>query len=482
MNEFEKTIKKINQKTNLSCNYGELNNFLKYTQNGSLIAIGARPAMGKTGFLIGLINSFMSQEKNICFYSIENCEEKIIKKIFARNPRIDLFNDIDDKLKDLILENAKLYDDKKLNIIDKTSLTIEEIEEDVKNNDYEIVLIDNIQILKTKNQAVLNELDYIAKELKRIAQENNLIVFLTSQISRQVEKRVNKVPKLIDLKNTSCLEEVSDVVIMLYRENYYDLKCDNNNAQVCIIKNNFGDIGYFELEFQYGFFYEKRNCDSIWLKDKNMKTNIYTVNELRNKIKSNDEINKQYFKKEIVSFNGHTRDNYKELYKDEIKEKTAFNKQFNDLDGEFWEEYSETLNLQISNLGRVRYLGAILNQVEEFKNNESKTHIGYLQLDREQVKTKELNIWKEIKENYIYQLVAKVWLDTPNDFKNEIYEVHHIDNDGYNNTVDNLIWVKKCQHGHIHSKNISECVKEKCGNCICNQVILEENDKKRKVK
>ena len=163
MNEFEKTIKKINQKTNLSCNYGELNNFLKYTQNGSLITIGARPAMGKTGFLIGLINSFMSQEKNICFYSIENCEEKIIKKIFARNPRIDLFNDIDDELKDLMLENAKLYDDKKLNIIDKTSLTIEEIEEDVKNNDYEIVLIDNIQILKTKNQAVLNELDYKIK-------------------------------------------------------------------------------------------------------------------------------------------------------------------------------------------------------------------------------------------------------------------------------------------------------------------------------
>ena len=122
-------------------------------------------------------------------------------------------------------------------------------------SDYEIILIDNIQILKTKNQTVLNDLDYIANELKRIAKENNLIVFLTSQISRQVEKRVNKVPKLIDLKNTSCLEEVSDVVIMLYRENYYDLKCDNNNAQICILKNNFGNVGYTELEFKYGFFF-----------------------------------------------------------------------------------------------------------------------------------------------------------------------------------------------------------------------------------
>lgn len=480
MNEFEKTIKKINQTTNLNCDYGELNNFLKYTQNGSLITIGARPAMGKTGFLIGLINSFMTQEKNICFYSIENCKEKIIKKIFARNPRIDLFKDIDDELKDLMLENAKLYDDKKMNIIDKTSLAIEEIEEDVKNNDYEIVLIDNIQILKTKNQAVLNKLDYIAKELKRIAQENNLIVFLTSQISRQVEKRVNKVPKLIDIKNTSCLEDVSDVVIMLYRENYYDLKCNNNNAQVCIIKNNFGDIGYFELEFKYGFFYEKRNCDSIWLKDKIMKTNSYIVDELRNKIKSNDEINKQYFKKEIKSFAEYTKDNYKTLYNNKIEEITAFNKQSEDLKGEDWKEYSKIPKLKISNLGRIQYDDVILNQVEEFKNDESKTHIGYLQLDKEQAT--ELEIWSKIKENYIYQLVANIWLDEPDDFENEIYEVHHIDNDGYNNTVDNLIWVKKCQHGHIHSKNISECIKEKCGNCICNQVILEENDKKRKVK
>ena len=72
MNEFEKTIKKINQTTILNCDYGKLNNFLKYTQNGSLITIGARPAMGKTSFLIGLINSFMTQEKNICLHIIEN--------------------------------------------------------------------------------------------------------------------------------------------------------------------------------------------------------------------------------------------------------------------------------------------------------------------------------------------------------------------------------------------------------------------------
>ena len=285
---------------------------------------------------------------------------------------------------------------------------------------------------------------------------------------------------MIDIKNTSCLEDVSDVVIMLYRENYYDLKCNNNNAQVCIIKNNFGDIGYFELEFKYGFFYEKRNCDSIWLKDKNMKINSYIVDELRNKIKSNDEINKQYFKKEIKSFAEYTKDNYKTLYNNKIEEMTAFNKQSEDLKGEDWKEYSKIPKLKISNLGRIQYDDVILNQVEEFKNDENKTHIGYLQLDKEQAT--ELEIWSKIKENYIYQLVANIWLDEPDDFENEIYEVHHIDNDGCNNTVDNLIWVKKCQHGHIHSENISECIKEKCGNCICNQVILEENDKKRKVK
>lgn len=210
-----------------------------------------------------------------------------------------------------------------------------------------------------------------------------------------------------------------------------------------------------------------------------MKTKTYTVNKLRNKIKSNTEINEQYFKKEITSFSGHTKDNYKTLYKDEIKEYTAFNTQPKDPEKEKWEKYSDIIpDLQISNLGRVRYKVAnldqveefkILDQVEEFKNDEHKTHIGYLQLDKKQAE--DLKIWKKIKENYVYQLVAKVWLENPNDFGNEIYEIHHIDNDGYNNAVSNLIWVKKCQHGHIHSKNISECVSEKCGNCTCIQKV-----------
>ena len=116
--------------------------------------------------------------------------------------------------------------------------------------------------------------------------------------------------------------------------------------------------------------------------------------------------------------------------------------QEDDIQGEIFQKYGEfDERIEVSNLGRVKFNGEIQEQTDE------KTSVGYLYLKNYQKIQKELG--KTFNDEFVYEMVANVWLEKP---KNKIciYDIHHIDNDGYHNTVDNLIWLKRCEHKAIH--------------------------------
>lgn len=174
------------------------------------------------------------------------------------------------------------------------------------------------------------------------------------------------------------------------------------------------------------------------------------IQDLKSQIKSNEEINKQY-----AGSNGQLKSS------EELKFYPAFNTVNKDLNGENFKSpeingRTKRITLEVSNLGRIRYNGEILHQVEEVKNsyNDNKTIKGYLQIDKE----KHQELWKEIPDEqykYVYQLVAKVWCEElklcPKCKKCPI-EIHHKDNDGYNNSADNLVYLTKCEHREVHAK------------------------------
>ena len=140
---------------------------------------------------------------------------------------------------------------------------------------------------------------------------------------------------------------------------------------------------------------------------------------------------------------------------------------------------TEYNNIQVSNYGRVREIKEtekyfeILTQyessekMERDKNIKSKNFIdGYLSVKL----SKAVKIKNEYKsEVCVYKLVAEYWLDKPNDFDNCHYDIHHINNNGYENTLSNLIWLKSCQHKQIHPKfnmNLSD---------ICQKCLEQKN-------
>jgi hypothetical protein len=91
------------------------------------------------------------------------------------------------------------------------------------------------------------------------------------------------------------------------------------------------------------------------------------------------------------------------------------------MEGELWRKYPNIEDLLVSNKGRLKYNGKIVEQVEEYQNNLYKTHIGYLQVKKNDNK----DLWKILKENYVYQVVAKVWLIKPENECQNCIECEH---------------------------------------------------------
>lgn len=175
---------------------------------------------------------------------------------------------------------------------------------------------------------------------------------------------------------------------------------------------------------------------------------IYTLEQLKNKILKNESINSRYFKdKNIKKLN-----NIDDIYINK-KDIPAFDFYSEKLKDELWRKYPNPniKGLFVSNKGRLKYNEKIVEQVEEYQNNSSQTHIGYLQIKKDD----NIDLWYKLKdkdEKYVFQIVAKTWLIKPeNKYQNCIYEVHHITNDGYDNRPENLIYLTSCLHRNVHS-------------------------------
>ena len=155
-----------------------------------------------------------------------------------------------------------------------------------------------------------------------------------------------------------------------------------------------------------------------------------SIEELNNKILKTSEINKKY--KNITSCKISSDlylENLKRIYKVEQN-------------NELWRKYPDNKDLRISNLGRVKFHNTMLNFIDKEYLN------GYLYLDFENFEHK-----PKIRDRYVYQMVASTWLLKPETYcQNSKYEVHHISNDGYNNCVENLIYLTEYEHSQINHK------------------------------
>ena len=243
-----------------STGFEELDVFCKYIDKGNVITIGGRPAMGKTNFSVSLINHMLNTGKNILCFVMDCPKPKYVMRLVSEKIGTPLFSLLEGKVREeevnIVLDS---YKDKKLEIVDKTNLSIEEIETKIQEVKPDIVFIDYVQLIEAPKAPNLTEaINLVIKEIKRIAVTHNVIVVLLSQLSRAVEGRLDKHPLLSDLRNGSLLEEISDVILFIYRESYYDFENEEPRNEVIIAKNNLGPVGITSLDFKNGFFRNRK--------------------------------------------------------------------------------------------------------------------------------------------------------------------------------------------------------------------------------
>lgn len=242
-------------------------------KKGALITIGARPAMGKTTFMLSIMENILSNNKRCLYFSLDASKEQVITRLLFQIAEISFIkskmnnmNEKDwEKLSDA-MNNLLMWD---LKIDDNSGIKTEEIETAIKEQQPDIVFIDYLQLMDGKRkQDRCTQIEEIIKDLKRIAKENGVVIVIASQLSRAVENRYDKHPMLSDLRDSGSIENFSDVVIFLYRDEYYNFREDyaihpKGEAEVIIAKNKFGACGYITLTFKSNIpkFYQDRGAN-----------------------------------------------------------------------------------------------------------------------------------------------------------------------------------------------------------------------------
>ena len=241
-----------------------LDKYMTGLNKSDLILIGARPAMGKTSFALNIARNVAVQaKKKVVFFSLEMGKEQLAQRILSTEARVESQKMRTGELTDddwqriaqatVSLNEAELYFD------DTANITVPEMKARVrKMRDVDCVIIDYLQLMQgtKRTDSRVQEVSEITRSLKLMAKDLKIPVITCSQLSRSTEGRgKSHKPQLSDLRESGSIEHDADIVLMLYRETYYDeekketVVTDDNKAQVIVAKNRHGGTGEIDLHW-----------------------------------------------------------------------------------------------------------------------------------------------------------------------------------------------------------------------------------------
>lgn len=261
--DIENIINHKDELLGLETGLYDLDNFLQGLKNSDFMILAARPSMGKTAFALN-IASHLSIKKDtpVVFFSLEMSSNQLIHRIFSSRGLIPLFNlksgNLDDAHTQKLIKVSNKLSQSKLIINDEISnlMSLRSISRKLKReNDIKLIIIDYLQLLEGTRRENRNlEISEISRSLKILAKELDIPIIALSQLSRSVESRQIKKPMLSDLRESGSLEQDADIVMFLYREDYYNPETENKNiTDVIVAKNRNGPTGtipvYFHKEY-----------------------------------------------------------------------------------------------------------------------------------------------------------------------------------------------------------------------------------------
>jgi len=234
-------------------------------QPSDLIIVAARPSMGKTTFCLNIAQEVgIKRKKPVAIFSLEMAKEQLVQRMLCSEAEIDANRlrtghmHAEDWQK--LAKTLGEMNDCPIFIDDSPGLTISELRAKcrrlcISQKELGLVIIDYLQLMEgsdTRRNDRVQEISQISRGLKGIARELKTPVIALSQLSRAVESRQNKKPMLSDLRESGSIEQDADIVMFIYREEYYDP--DNiekkGKAEVIVAKQRNGPIGSVDLLFQ----------------------------------------------------------------------------------------------------------------------------------------------------------------------------------------------------------------------------------------
>ncbi len=244
--------------------FKDLNDMTGGLQGGDLIIVAGRPSMGKTAFALNLASQCCVREGVADVFSLEMPEKQLTQRFLSAIGWIDgskwrnSFRFFSDRDRASATKAIGVYSQWVMNIHDEAKQTVADIRREVRKTSREnpgkqhIVVIDYLQLITPLGKFDRHDLAVgsITRELKQMARQFNVPVILLSQLNRGVEQRQDKRPMLSDLRDSGSIEQDADVVMLLYREEYYDRQSEGKNiVEINIAKQRNGPVGTVQLAF-----------------------------------------------------------------------------------------------------------------------------------------------------------------------------------------------------------------------------------------
>lgn len=261
-NELEKLFNQKGKISGLTTGFSGIDRITSGLHNSDLLILAARPAMGKSAFAINIATNVAKSGTPVAIFNLEMAKEQVVNRILASEAMVDSnklrSGQLDDNDWMKLASASGILSETPIYIDDTPGISIMEIRTKCRKLKMEknigLVVIDYLQLITAsgkKNASREQEISEISRSLKILAKELNIPVIALSQLSRSAEKRQDdKRPMLSDLRESGAIEQDADIVMFIYREDYYNQEAsDKGVAEIIFAKHRGGSTGTVKLKW-----------------------------------------------------------------------------------------------------------------------------------------------------------------------------------------------------------------------------------------
>lgn len=266
---IDKLSKKRGVLRGIASGFSDLDNILAGFQASDLIVLASRPSMGKSALALNFASNIATSEKlPVGIFSLEMSMDQVVDRLIASMANVDLWKLRTGRLSDEGEDNDFLRIQQAMSVLSEAPIYIDDAASSnilqmramarrlQAEHGLGLIVVDYLQLMEPRNPAatMVQQMTEVSRSLKGLARELNVPVLALSQLSRAVEQRSPQIPRLSDLRETGAIEQDSDVVLFIYREDRYRPETSRKNiADIIIAKHRNGPVGKVELYFDERF-------------------------------------------------------------------------------------------------------------------------------------------------------------------------------------------------------------------------------------